>query len=388
MSTGIESRHGRSCPSRTGGRCSCTPTFQANVWDAKAGKRLRKTFSTRSAAKQWRHDAIAGIRSGALSADRGPTLHEVVDQWLEDLRNGHVPNRSGDPYKPAAIRDYERNLRLRILPVLGDIRLREVTTLQVQKLVDELVRKRLAPATIDAALTPLKAIYRRAVARGEAKVNPTIGIEKPAVRCEAKRVVPAAQATAMIAALEPNERALWATALYAGLRRGELIGLRREDVDLANGVIHVRRGWDMVEGEIPPKSRQGRRKVPIAAVLRDHLDQHLLTTGDGPLFGTPDWVARTNRRAHERWEDRGLPTITLHEARHTYASFGIAAGLNAKTLSTYMGHATIAITLNLYGHLMPGAEDEAASLLDAYFARQAGSSTVAPTVAHPVETAA
>jgi integrase len=66
---------------------------------------------------------------------------------------------------------------------------------------------------------------------------------------------------------------------------------------------------------------------------------------------------------------RGLPVLTLHGCRHAYASFGIAAGLNAKTLSIYMGHATIAITLNLYGHLMPGAEDEATELLDAFFAR-------------------
>jgi integrase len=204
------------------------------------------------------------------------------------------------------------------------------------------------------------------------------------VRSGAKRVVAPMDAEAMIAALEPAERALWATAMYAGLRRGELIGLRREDIDLATGVLHVRRGWDMLEGEIAPKSRQGRRKVPIAAVLRDHLDERLLhADDDGHVFGAPTWVARTNDRARDRWQARELPVLTLHEARHTYASFAIAAGLNAKTLSTYMGHATIAITLDLYGHLMPGAEDEATGLLDAYFARHAGGSTAAETAADP-----
>jgi integrase len=94
--------------------------------------------------------------------------------------------------------------------------------------------------------------------------------------------------------------------------------------------------------------------VRIAAVLRDHLDQHLLTIDAGPLFGTPRWVSRTNNRERERWGDRELPVLTLHEARHTYASVGIAVGLNAKTLSVYMGHANIAITLNLYGHLIAG----------------------------------
>jgi integrase len=359
------------------------------VWDAKTHRRLRKTFPTRSAAKQWRHDAIAALRRGELSGERGPLLSVAVDQWLDDLRSGHIPNRSGDPYKPAAIRDYERNLRLRALPALGHLRFCEVTTRDVQRLMDDLVRKDLVPATIDAALTPLRALYRRAVARGDATVNPTIGIEKPAVRYSERRVVPPAQAEAMIEALEFGERALWAAALYAGLRRGELIGLRPDEIDLGTGVIRVERGWDMLEGEIPPKSRQGRRKVPIAAVLRDHLDQHLLTIeDDGPLFGTPNWIARTNDRARERWQERGLPVLTLHEARHTYASFGIAAGLNAKTLSVYMGHTNIGITLNLYGHLFPGSETEAAGLLDVYFARRVGGSTVAPTVAHPEEVAA
>ena len=165
MSTGIEARHRRSCATKNGtGRCTCTPTYQAHVWDAKTCRRLRKTFPTRSAAKQWRHDAIVALRSGELSGERGLLLSEAVDRWLDDLRKGHIPNRSGDPYKPAAIRDYERNLRLRALPVLGHLRLREVTTRDVQRLIDGLVRKELAPATIDAALTPLRALYRRAVA--------------------------------------------------------------------------------------------------------------------------------------------------------------------------------------------------------------------------------
>lgn len=191
MSTGIEARHSRACATKDGARhCTCTPTYQANVWDAKARQRIRKTFPSRSAAKQWRHDAIAALRRGELSADRGLPLCEVVDQWLDDLRAGHITNRSGDPYKPSAIRDYERNLRLRILPPLGHLRLREVTVRDLQRVVDDLVRKGLASATISSAITPVGALYRRAVARGDATANPTVGIEKPAVRCKVRRVVP------------------------------------------------------------------------------------------------------------------------------------------------------------------------------------------------------
>jgi integrase len=392
MSTGIETRHGRSCAARNGGRCSCAPTYQAHVWDAKAAKRIRKTFATRSAAKQWREDARVALRAGDLSADRGPLLKDAIDAWFQGLRAGHITNRSGDRYKPGAIRGYEQNLRLRVTPVLGDRRMADVTTQDVQKLVDGLIAAGLEPATIDSALTPLKALYRRALARGEVRLNPTVGIEKPAVRSKAKRVVLPNDAEAMIAALDTNERALWATAIYAGLRRGELIGLRRQDIDLATGLLHVRRGWDMIDGEIAPKSRQGRRDVPVAGVLRDHLDELLLDLADdNHVFGRPEWVCRAGRRARERWEARRLPVLTMHECRHVYASHAIAAGVNAKTLSTYMGHANIAITFDLYGHLMPGDEAHAVGLLDAYYARHAiGTSgpTVAPIVAHPAQTAA
>jgi len=80
------------------------------------------------------------------------------------------------------------------------------------------------------------------------------------------------------------------------------------------------------------------------------------------------------------WAQAGLAPITLHECRHTFASLMIAAGVNAKALSTYMGHANIAITLDKYGHLMPGNEAEAAGMLDAYLARAANGSPE-PTVA-------
>jgi len=76
-------------------------------------------------------------------------------------------------------------------------------------------------------------------------------------------------------------------------------------------------------------------------------------------------------RARRAWKAAGLEPVTLHECRHTFASLMIAAGVNAKALSTYMGHATISITLDRYGHLMPGNEAEAAGLLDAYLDRAA-----------------
>jgi integrase len=162
--------------------------------------------------------------------------------------------------------------------------------------------------------------------------------------------------------------------MFGGLRRGELMALRIEDVELGAGVVHVRRGWDVVAGEIATKSGKDRR-VPISAMLRDYLDEHLLGLAweDGLVFGStalsPFPLTSTNRRATKAWEKAKLAPITLHECGHTFASLMIAAGVNAKALSTYMGHAAISITLDRYGHLMPGNEAEAAGMLDAYLER-------------------
>ena len=375
---GIETRH------RNGRTVFC-----AIAYDKTTGRKRSKTFETITAAKQWRADAITALRAGTMTTDRGPTLNDAVDVWLDALRAGHVRNRSGDPYKPSAIRGYEHCLRKRVLPVLGAYRLREIRPQDVQAFVDGLVKASIAPATIDAALTPLRALYRRAAARGDVTINPTLRIEKPAVRCKVRIVASPVEAADRLDALEPEDRPLWATAFYAGLRRGELIGLLWDDVDLATGVIHVRRGWDAVEGEIAPKSRQGRRDVPIPAVLRDHLLEHRMNgTGEGRVFASDRQVRSQAERAGKRWQDRGLDRLTPHDARHTYASLMIAAGVNAKALSTYMGHANIAITLDLYGHLMPGSQSEAADLLDAYLAREVGGSTSTATSTDPTQIAA
>lgn len=185
------------------------------------------------------------------------------------------------------------------------------------------------------------------------------------------------EAARLIEAIPVGDRAAWATAFYGGLRRGELRGLRWPDVDLASGVIRVERGWDDVESEIAPKSDRGGRKVPIPAVLRDYLVEHRQRQGRDHGFVFSDDPERPFRpealanRAKKAWEGAEPAAITLHQCRHTFASLMIATGMNAKALSTYMGHANIGITQNLYGHLMPGNEDEAAALLDAYLLREA-----------------
>jgi integrase len=171
----------------------------------------------------------------------------------------------------------EQALRLRLVPELGGVRLSDLRRADVQALVDRLLRDGHEPATIRNTLLPLRAICRRAVARGEIAINPTTGLELPAVRGRRERFASPQEAETLLNALS-RERALWATAFYAGLRLGELQALEWGAVDLQRAIIRVEWGWDPRVGRVAQKSSAGERVVPIASVLMRHL-RELRETG-------------------------------------------------------------------------------------------------------------
>jgi integrase len=321
--TGIETRHARACAAHNGGDCNCHPTFQANVWSARDKKRIRKTFSTPTAAKRWRADAQGELRRGTMRAPSSTTLRQAAAAWLEGAKSGAVRTRSGDVYKASTVRGYEQGLADHVLPELGAVKLSDVRRADVQDLADRMLAAGLDPSTIRNALAGLRTIYRRALARGEVAVNPTSGLELPAVRGRRERIAAPDEAARLLAALPQNDRALWATALFAGLRRGELMALRLEDVDLAAGVLRVERSYDpKARTFVTPNSRAGTRAVPIAAVLREHLIEHKLRSGrsEGLVFGrnaeepfTSSNVWRRARTAWRRTHDRGCPAASRRE---------------------------------------------------------------------------
>jgi len=313
-----------------------------------------------------------------LRAPSRQTLEQAAQDWLKAANAGVIRTRSGDAYKPGALRGYQQALAARILPRFGHLKTSALHRNAVQDLVDEMLAEGLAPSTVRNAILPLRAIYRRLISRSEVATNPTLGLSLPAIRERRERVARPGEARALLDALSPVDRPPWATALYAGLRRGELRALRWCDVDFEAGLIRVERGWDPKEGPIEPKSRAGKRRVPLAKPLRSHLAAHRLRSGGAAedlVFkgrgGKPLAPDALIERARKAWRDAGLEPIGLHECRHTYAAFMIAAGVNAKALSSYMGHSTITMTLDRYGHLMPGNEDEAAEMLAAYLQREA-----------------
>ena len=375
--TGVRVRHSRSCASRTTGPCDCSPSFEAAAYAKRDGKKVRKTFTSLGEARRWRTAMLKLADDGGLRKPAATTFRDAAALWLDQARAGAIRTKSGDVYKPSALRGYEQALRLRLLPPLGAHRLSDVTRADLQRLVSAWQEAGLSPSSIRNTINAVRAIYRSAdlLIDGAIPASPTLGLRLPAVRGRRERIASPSEATRLLEALSAEDRALWATALYAGLRLGELRALDWEHVDLASGTISVERSFDPKAGFVEPKSRAGSRRVPVPSVLREALINHKYASGQesGLVFGRstdqPFSPSSVYLRATRAWSAAGLEPIGLHECRHTCASYLIAAGINAKTLSTFLGHASITTTLDRYGHLFPGSEAEAAGMLDAYLTR-------------------
>jgi hypothetical protein len=126
--------------------------------------------------RTWRANTHSALRSGTLRAPTRTTVAEAGAEWLAAAQKQVVRTRSGSPYKPSALRSYEQALRIYAIPELGHLRLSSVNRAQIQDLVDKLVAKGLSASTVRNAILPLRAIYRRSLARSEVLVNPTLGL--------------------------------------------------------------------------------------------------------------------------------------------------------------------------------------------------------------------
>jgi len=311
-----------------------------------------------------------------------------------------VLTRSGVPHKPAVIRGYEADLRRYVLPDLGAQRLAALRRADLQALVDRLVAAGHSASKVHNVLMPVRVLCRYAIERDELLVNPTTNLRLPVANGQRERVASPQEAAALIEALPEDDRALWSTACYAGLRRGELRALRWSDVDLEENVIRVERGWDERDGAIEPKSRKGRRTVPIAEPLRLVLLEHKARTGrrrDDFVFGrradAPFTPTHVRKRALRAWaaaavgsfirgESGDLEPIGLHELRHSYVPLMHDAGFSLERIGDYAGHSS-SYMVDRYRHLLDGHEREAADVFSAYLARKTG----AQTGAHGAETA-
>ncbi len=183
MAAGVNIRHGKACATRAGRSCDCKPSYQAEAYDARQGRKIRKTFPTAGAAKSWRRDAMVAVRHGKLAeAKPKTTMRDACEAWLLDARAGIVRTKTGDPFKPSTLRAYEQALRLRVYPTLAAEPFYRVRRVDLQDLVDRLVSAGVAPATINTTVGALGAIYSRAVHRDELDVSPAHGVRVPAAQ--------------------------------------------------------------------------------------------------------------------------------------------------------------------------------------------------------------
>ncbi len=176
---GIVVRHRRACAIHSRGSCSCRPSYQAQAYSAREQRTIRRTFASLAEARAWRQDTQVALRKRTMRAPIRTTLAEAAADWLRAAKAGVVRTRSGEPYKPSALRSYEQALRTKLLPALGHKRLSELERNDVQDLVDRLVAAGLAPSTVANAILPLRAVYRRSLERSEVAVNPTRACGSP-----------------------------------------------------------------------------------------------------------------------------------------------------------------------------------------------------------------
>lgn len=393
VAEGVRQRHSQWCPAGRGGACGCSPRWEAWVYSPKDRAKVRKTFSARWEAKAWRHEQLDLASVGRLRAPSRCTLGEAASLWVELAREGQIRNRSGRRYKPSALRTIEADLRLHLVPSLGVKVMVGIARGDLQRLVVGWLAAGSSPSKVRSIVNAARVLWRDLdLLTGhddQLLIDPTRGLRLPASTGRRERIATPDEARRLIKALQPQDRALWATAMYAGLRHGELRALQVRDVDLKRRRIHVQRGWDQYEGEIDPKSEKGTRPTIITKPLH-LLTKHIQDTGrvgNDLVFGRtptkPFQSNSVNKRARNAWatarkrEDRQNTTpaaerirpIGLQECRHTAVSQMLDAGITIDKVSKFIGHASITITIDRYGHLLPGGEADAIALLDAYHQR-------------------
>jgi integrase len=348
--------------------------FRGTAYDSRSHDHIRGSWTYSPAeARSWRVDALAALKAGTLSADRGPTVGEAATVFIAGIEDGSITTRSGSRYKPGTVGGYRRDLIGRVVPAFG-ARLAQITLPDVQRWADTLASTGLAPSTVRNVINSMRALYAWALPRGLARINPTRGLRLLTGEQSRERIATPEEADALIAALPARLQASLGLAVWGGLRLGELLELDWSAVDLEGRTLRVVRSWDHnAHRFVEPKSKAGMRTVPIverlAILLADH--RVLQNQAGGLLFpgedpDAPMHPTSLRERIGKAWRKVGLQPLGFHEARHTAASLFIAAGLNAKTVSTYLGHSSITITLDRYGHLFPGSEIEARQVLDAY----------------------
>lgn len=344
-------------------------------------QRWKGGFPTKREAERALGRALAAVGAGEVADAGGLTVGAYFDQWLA----GHLPS-----LKPSTAKSYREVVQWYVQPRLGAVKLVDLNALLIRTLYADMLKSggrrrkpELSPATVGITHGVLRKALNDAVLWGLLVRSPLLGVKPPRLARPEMHVWSSDEARRFLSIVEGDRLyGLWVLALATGMRRGELAGLRWADVDLDAGVLAVRRSRVSVAyavDESDPKTRSSRRTISldprVIAVLRAHrrgqLEERLAW---GPAWTETGYVF-TSEDGHPLHPERitvlfgrhvassDLPKIRLHDLRHTSASLMLAAGVHPKIVSERLGHSSVSITLDLYSHVIPGLQAEAAEKL-------------------------
>ncbi len=287
------------------------------------------------------------------------TFADAARAWYDEHRE-RIGYKTADTYKaPLA----------RLIARYGDLPIPGVTAADVSAYLSELGKMGFSRRSVQMHRDILNMIYNHAIVAGKATMNPCAAVSLPRNLPASKRELPSDETIATIRRSTEHPFALFALlCLYGGLRRGEALALRYEDVDRKAGLIHVRRAVEFI-GNDPhmkePKTAAGTRDVPLLAPLEAVLPRRkrgLIITMDGsrPL---------TKSSYRKRWaaycRDLGID-LTAHQLRHGYATILYEAGIPDKDAQELLGHSDITVTRNIYTHIRQARREETAARLNAF----------------------
>jgi integrase len=348
-------------------------------WEARYrdpnGQQRGKTFATKTAAREFLDGVGVEIQRGdSVDPNRGRVpIQSVADDWLLSLVH----------LKPKTFVDYESALRRHVLPQLGATAVGRVDQRRVRRFIAELLDAGVSPARVRKAVGILRQVLDLAVEDGLIRANPCEGLKLPRMNQQEMYFLTAEQVATLAAAMPVSYDLLVMFAAYTGLRAGEIAALRARHIDLDHGRVMVVTAISEVRGalvEQDPKSYSSKRAVSLPGFLVDALAAHLGDAGPAtPVFTAPDggplWHGNFYNRIFKPTIQKSMPAelrrARFHDVRHTHAALLIAQGAHPKAIQYRLGHSSITVTLDRYGHLFPALDDALTDALDATY-RAAG----------------
>lgn len=347
--------------------------------DPTTGKRKQQWISVKGTKKEAERrlaEMLHQIDTGSFMTPGKTTVAAFLERWIEDYR----PNLS-----PPSYERYRDIVKRGLIPNLGSIALTQLRPEHLQKVYTAMQKEGLSARTVRYHHAVIHVALKTALQWGLIVRNPADSIKPPKIHRNEMQTWDEQEMSQFLKAAKASPyHALFYTALFTGMRRSELLGLKWADVDLVLCQISVCRSLHhLKDGSYvftEPKSAKSRRTIalpPSATLLlkghqeKQELDRAMLRmfwTNDDLVFGTLEgkpWRPNTITRAWETMAARaGVKVIRLHDARHTHASIMLKQGIHPKIVQERLGHASIQMTLDTYSHVAPGLQEAAALRFD------------------------